>query len=132
MVLFFLATVTLRGADLPTITVEHLYYLQARADRVRRFKPDEMIDYCVAQKVGGTGFEYADSQLFTVRVEIAKLVQLGNVEDADPRLVALRKSSDLYTGLLHEEAAKVQDGMIREGQIATDALQAIAKAQSGR
>ena len=124
------AVVTLHGADLPTITVEHLYYLQARADRVRRFKPDEMIEYCVAQKVGGTEFDYANSQLFTVRVELAKLAQSDNVSDTDPRLLALRKSSDLYTSLLHEEATKVQNGMIREGQIATDTLTAIAHAQS--
>ena len=121
----------LHGADLPTVTVEPLYHLQARADRVRRYKPDEMVEYRVARKVGGTGFEYANSQLFTVRVEVAKPAGPENVAGTDPRLVSRRRNSDLYTALPHEEAAKVQNGMIREGQIAADAPAAIAHAQSG-
>jgi hypothetical protein len=70
---------TLHAADLPTVTVEHLYYLQARAERVRKFKPDEMIDYCIAQKIGGTAFENLYAQLFTLRIDLTKLLRVEEV-----------------------------------------------------
>ena len=127
-----LLAATLPAADLPTVSVEHLYYLQARADRTRKFKPDEMIEYCISQKIGGTAFEYLDSQLFTLRIELAKLLEIEEAKDTDPRVISLTKTVEVYTKLLREEAARVQNGIVREGQVATDALQAIAKAQNAR
>lgn len=121
----------LYAVDLPTVTVEHLYYLQTRAEHVRKFKPDEMIDYCVAQKIGGAGFEYLYSQLFNVRIELAKLIVIGEAESTDPRVVSLNKTRDAYSLLLQEEAQRVQYGIVLEGQIASDTLQTITRAQSG-
>ncbi len=130
--LFVLAATALRAADLPTLTLEHLYYLQARAERVRKFKPDEMIEYCLAQKIGGNSFDNLNAQLLTLRVELARLVQIEQPPDTDPRVAALRKQSDVLVSLLREEAQKVQNGVVREGQIAADTLQTIARAQSSR
>ena len=122
----------LNAADLPTVTVEHLYYLQARAERVRKFKPDEMIEYCIAQKIGGTSFENLYSQLFTMRIDLLKLLRIEEVLPTDPRVVTLKKTSEAYTPLLREEAQKVQNGIVHEGQVATDTLTAIARAQNQR
>ena len=123
---------TLHAADLPTVTVEHLYYLQARAERVRKFKPDEMIDYCIAQKIGGPAFESLYAQLFTMRIDLTKLLKVEEVQPTDPRVVTLNKTHDAYTTLLREEARKVQNGIIHEGQVATDTMTAIARAQNPR
>ncbi len=132
LAIFLLSAISLRAADLPTVSVEHLYYLQARAERVRRIKPDEMVAYCVAQKLGGTGFDYLYSQLFSVRLELAKLVVIGGVDSTDSRVVTLSKTSEAYSKLLEEEAQRVQYGLILEGQVATDALQAIGRTQNQR
>ena len=121
----------LQGADLPTVTVEHLYYLQARAERVRKFKPDEMIEYCVAQKIGGTAFENLYSQLFTMRIDLARLLKVEEVLLTDPRVLTINKTHEAYISLLREEAQKVQNGIVREGQVASDTLTSIARAQSG-
>jgi len=40
------------AADLPTVSVEHLYYLVSRGERVGKLRADEMVDYCIA--VDGT------------------------------------------------------------------------------
>ena len=131
LVALFIA-VTIHAADLPSITTEHLYYLEARAERVRRFKPDEMIEYCIAQKIGGTAFENLYSQLFTMRIDLTKLLKVEEVLTTDPRVVTLTKTREAYTALLREEAQRVQNGIIREGQVATDTLAAIARAQNQR
>jgi hypothetical protein len=125
-------TATLRAADLPTVTVEHLYYLQARAERVRKFKPDEMIDYCIAQKIGGNAFENLYAQLFTLRIDLTKLLRVEEVLSTDPRVVILNKTHDAYLTLLREEAQKVQSGIVHEGQVATDTMTAIARSQNPR
>lgn len=125
-----LLAVPLPGADLPTTTLEHLYYLQARAERVRKYKPDEMIDYCIAQKIGGNSFDNLNAQLLPLRVALARLLQIEQQQDSDPRVEALRKQIEMLAGLLREEARKVQNGVVQEGQIAADTLQAIARAQN--
>jgi hypothetical protein len=122
--------VTLHAADLPTITVEHLYYLQARAERVRKFRPDEMIEYCIAQKIGGSTFESLYLQIFSIRVDLMKLLKVEELQPTDVRVTALNKTHEAYTTLLREEAQRVQNGILREGQVATDALTAIGRAQN--
>ena len=120
------------AADLPTVTIEHLYYLHARAERVRVLKPDEMIDYCLAQKIGGRAFEDLYAQLFTMRIELTKLLRVEEVSPQDPRVLTLNKTHEEYSKLLREEAKKVQNGVVREGQVAADAMEAIANAQNRR
>ena len=119
----------LPAADLPTVTIEHLYYLQARAERVQKLKPSEMIEYCIAQKIGGTAFENLYAQLFTMRIDLTRLLKVEEVLLTDPRVVTLNKTHDAYTALLREEAQKVQSGIVHEGRVATDALTVIARAQ---
>src|SRR5688572_13969880 len=94
-----LFSVTLRAADLPTVTVEHLYYLQARGERIQKVKADEMIEYCIAQKIGGSAFEGLYSQLFMMRIELTKLLRVEEVQQNDPRVVALNKTRDAYNSL---------------------------------
>lgn len=130
-VLVLLSTM-LRAADLPTVTIEHLYYLQTRADHVRKFKPDEMIEYCIAQKIGGASFDSLNSQLLVLRTDLAKLLEVEQQQDTEPRVEALKKRIEMYANLLRGEAQKVQNGVLREGQIAADTLQAIARAQNPR
>ena len=130
LLLGLLFSAAVNAADLPTITVEHLYYLQARAAQVRKLKSDEVIEYCVAQKIGGSAFENLYSQLFTLRIDLARLLKVEEVLSTDPRVVTLNRTHDAYTALLREEAQKVQNGIIREGQIATDTLTTIARSQN--
>ena len=127
-----LLATALNAADLPTVTVEHLYYLQARAERIRRLKPEEMIEYCIAQKIGGSAFENLYSQLFNMRIDLTKLLKVEEVLLTDPRVVTLNKTSDAYSTLFRDEARKVQNGIVHEGQVATDTLTAIARAQNPR
>ena len=129
ILLLLLAVPALRAADLPTVTIEHLYYLQARAERVRKFKPDEMVEYCLAQKLGGASFDAFCSQVVPLRTELARLLEIEQQQDTEPRVAELKKRIDLYTNLLREEAQKVRGGMLNEGLIAADTLQAIARAQ---
>ena len=37
---------TARSADLPTTSMDHLYYLRTSSQHLRRITPDEMIEYC--------------------------------------------------------------------------------------
>jgi len=120
----------LNAADLPTISVDHLYYLQARAERVRMFKPQDLIDYCIVQKIGGPAFESLYSQIFTMRIELTKLVKVDGVRSDDPRLVTLHTTIEEYSKLLCQEAEAIQNGIVHEGQVASDALTAIARVQN--
>ena len=118
------------AADLPTVTIDHLYYLFTRGEIVRRLDADEMIDYCVAQKIGGRAFEDLYAQVFAMKIGIMKLRKLEKVNDNDPRLVALLESHAEHSKLLEEEAKRVQKGLEREGRIANDTLVSIAKVQA--
>jgi hypothetical protein len=128
LALFSLATI--QAADLPTVSVEHLYYLQARAERIGKLNADGMIEYCIAQKIGGSSFENLYSQLFTMRIEVTKLLKIDGVESNDPRVLLLNKTHEEYTKLLRDEAKRIQNGIETEGRVASDALHAIARAQS--
>ena len=119
----------LHAADLPTVTIEHLYYLQTRADRVRNFKPDDMIDYCVAMKLGTSAFENLYSHVQTMRIDLTKLLKIEEISEADSRVKFLQKTIYEYNKLLQDEAKRIQNGLVREGQVATDALTVIARAQ---
>jgi hypothetical protein len=118
-----------RAADLPTVSIEHLYYLQARAERTGKLSADEMVEYCLAQKIGGSSFENLYSQLFTMRIEVTKLLKIDGVETNDPRVLLLNKTHEEYTKLLRDEAKRVQNGIETEGRVAADALHTIARAQ---
>ena len=122
----------LNAADLPTVTVEHLYYLQARSARVHKFKAEDMIDYCIVQKLGGNAFESLYFQLFTNRVDLAKLLKVERVEPQDPRVIELNKTYEALFKLLSDEAGRIRSGIVNEGQIASDALQTIALSQQPR
>jgi hypothetical protein len=124
-----LLTAITQAADLPTVSIEHLYYLKARAERIRKFNPNDMIEYCIAQKIGGSSFENLYSQLFTMRIEVTKLIKIDGVDSNDPRVVLLNKTHEEYTKLLRDEARRIQNGIEGEGQVASDALDAIARAQ---
>jgi hypothetical protein len=118
------------AGDLPTITVEHLYYLRSRGERINALRPDEMIDYCLAQKLGGHTFEDFYGQLFQMRVELTKLMRIEGLQDSDDKVLKLRRTYDEYLKLLREEAQKVQHGIAREGLVADDTLQVIARVQN--
>jgi hypothetical protein len=121
-----------QSADLPTTSIEHLYYLRARGEHIRRLTTDDMIEYCITQKIGGRAFDDLYSQLASMRIDLAKLQRIENLADEDPRVKTLRKTYTAYSGLLADEAQKIQRGLVREGQIAVDTLDAIARAQQGR
>lgn len=120
------------AADLPTVTVEHLYYLQARAERLNRFKPDQMVEYCIAQKLGGAAFESVYAQLFAMRLELVKLIEVDRINENDPRVITLNQTVQGYRKLLYEEVEKVQSGILAEGRVASDALSSIAAAQNAQ
>lgn len=130
--LMFLAAAGAFAADLPTVSVEHLYYLQARAEKARKATTDEMIDYCLAHKIGGPGFESLYAQISALRLDLAKLVQIQKLTDADAHVISLRKLIEVHLALLREEAQKIQNGLMQEGQVANEALAAIARAQEPR
>jgi hypothetical protein len=119
-------------ADLPTISVEHLYYLRARADHLRKLSGDDMIEYCIAQKLGGRAFEDLYSQLFSMRIDLTKLQRVEGLSDEDSRVKTLKKTYAAYSSLLSDEAQRVQRGLVREGQIAGETLEFIGRAQQGR
>jgi hypothetical protein len=118
-----------KSADLPTVSVEHLYYLRVRGDHLRRLSTDDIIDYCLAQKLGGRAFEDLYSQLSTMRIELTKLQRVEGLSDEDSRVKTLKKTYAAYYGLLSDEALKVQKGLMREGQIASETLESIGRAQ---
>lgn len=118
------------AADLPTVTIDHLYYLFTRGEVVRRLDEEEMIDYCVAQKIGGRAFEDLYAQVFGMKVGIMKLRKLEKVNEKDSRLIALLESHAEHQKLLEEEARRVQKGIEREGRVANDTLVSIAKVQA--
>lgn len=118
-----------KSADLPTVSVEHLYYLRVRGEHLRRLSTDDIIDYCLAQKLGGRAFEDLYSQLSTMRIELTKLQRVEGLSDEDSRVKTLKKTYAAYYGLLSDEALKVQKGLMREGQIASETLESIGRAQ---
>ena len=120
------------AADLPTVSVEHLYYLVSRGERVGKLRVDEMVDYCIALKLGGSAFENLYTQIFSMRVDLARMLKVEEILPTDSRVVALNKTIDAYMVLLREEAQKVQKGIVQEGHVATETLTAIARAQNQR
>jgi GMP synthase PP-ATPase subunit len=128
----FIACALAASADLPTTSVEHLYYLRVRGEHIRRLSADDMIEYCVTQKIGGRAFDDLYSQLASMRIELAKLQRVEGLSDEDSRVKTLKKTYAAYYGVLSDEAQKIQRGMLREGQIAADTLELIGRTQQGR
>jgi hypothetical protein len=120
------------AADLPTVSVEHLYYLAARGDRIGKLRADEMVEYCLALKLGGPGFENLYAQLFSMRLDVTKLTKVEEILPSDPRVTTLNKTVEAYGALLREEAQKVQRGIVQEGHVANETLNAIVRAQNQR
>ena len=120
------------SADLPTISANHLYYLRVRGEHIRKLSADDMIDYCIAQKLGGRAFEDLYSQLFLMRIDLTKLQRVEGVSDDDSRVKTLKKTYAAEYGLLSDEAERVQRGIVREGVIAAETLELIGRAQQGR
>ena len=67
-----------------------------------------------------------------MRIDLTKLVKVEEVLPSDPRVMTLNKTLDAYAVLLREEAQKVQKGIIQEGHVANETLNAIARAQNQR
>jgi hypothetical protein len=137
MVLLFglaiaLGNALVQSADLPTISAEHLYYLRARGEHLRRFSADDMIEYCVANKIGGRVFDDLYSQLGSMRIDLAKLQRVEGLSDEDARVKALKKTYAAYYALLSDEAQKVQRGLLQEDLIAAETLDLLGRAQQGR
>jgi hypothetical protein len=117
------------AADLPTVSMEHLYFLQARGRALSELKSEPLINYLLALKLGGQTFQNANAQVEWIRVELARLVKIDMVPVTDPYIRWLTKALDVYSGLLREEAERVRDGIVREGMIATQTLETISRAQ---
>jgi hypothetical protein len=90
------------------------------------------VEYCVAQKIGGRAFDDLYVQLFLMRVELLKLQKIEGASEENPRVKTLKKTLSVQTELLEEEARHVQSGLIREGHIAYDTLEAMGRAQQSR
>ena len=120
------------AADLPQIGIEHLYYLRARGDYLRRLSAAEMVEYCVAQEIGGRAFDDLYVQLFLMRVELSKLQKIEGASEENPPVKTLKKTLSVQTELLEDEARNVQRGLIREGHIAFETLEAMGRAQQSR
>ena len=118
------------AADLPAVTVEHLYYLRSRGLRLQEYKADEVIDYCLALKIGGPAFDAVYAQVLWMRAELVKTTKVDMLPASDPYVRWLNKSLEAYMGLLREEAARVQSGLVKEGTVAFDTLETISRAQS--
>ena len=118
-----------RAADLPSVTVEHLYYLRARALRLQEFKPDEMIDYCLGLKIGGPAFDSVYAQVLWLRTELVKVTKVDILPASDPYVRWLNRALEAHIGVLREQAMHVQSGLLKEGSVAFDTLDAISKAQ---
>jgi hypothetical protein len=123
------ASIKTQAADLPSISVEYLYYLRTRSQYLQKLHHEELIDYCLAQKLKGPAFEVLYSQLSTTRAEIVKLQIIDGITAEDARMKLLKKTYDAYLSLVREESQRIRNGLIHEGQIASDALDAIAKDQ---
>jgi hypothetical protein len=117
------------GADLPTVSIDHLYYLQSRGAHLQNLKPDEWVDYCISHKLGGPSFESLYAQVVWVRVESTRLLKVESVPITDPYIRWLQRALEAYTGLLREEAQRIRNGLIREGTIATETLEVLTKLQ---
>jgi hypothetical protein len=111
----------------PTVSVDHMYYLQARADYVERLNQPQMMSYCVSQKIGGKAFEDLYGQVLALRVEVAKMIKVDQISYKDPKVEKLNLTITTYTDLLYEEAQKAQQGIIIEGKVASQALSHITK-----
>ena len=120
------------SADLPTVTIDHLYYLRTRGEQVRKLSADDMIDYCIVQKIGGRAFEDLYSKLFQVRIDVTRLQRIDGLSDDDSRVKTLKKTYSVEYTLLSDEAVRIQKGIIREGVIAAETLEAMGRAQQGR
>ena len=120
------------SADLPRIGIEHLYYLKSRGDYVRRLSGEEMVEYCVAHKIGGRAFDDLYVQLFLMRVELSKLQRIEGLSDDDSRVRTLKKTLSVQSELVADEARTVQRGFVREGHIAAETLEVMGRAQQGR
>jgi len=131
-ILSLAACVLAESADLTTTSIEHLYYLRARGEHLRRLTADDMIEYCVAQKIGGRAFDDLYSQLASMRIDLAKLQRIDGLSDEDARVKTLKKTYAVYSGLLADEAQRIQRGLVREGQIAVETLESIGRAQQGK
>jgi hypothetical protein len=88
-----------------------------------------MIDYCIAQKIGGHAFDDLYSQLFTMRIDLTKLQRVEGLSDEDSRVKALKKTYAAEYGLLSEEAQRVQRGIMQEGIIAIQVLESLSRSQ---
>ena len=117
------------AVDLPSVTVEHLYYLRARAQRLLEFKPDEMVDYCLGLKIGGPAFDSVYAQVLWLRTELVKVTKVDILPASDPYVRWLNRALEAHVGVLREEAMHVQSGLLKEGSVAFDTLDAISKAQ---
>ena len=126
------ATPPLAAADLPTVSIEHMYYLQARATALKELKPEEMVNYCLAQKLGGPAFDSLNAQVQWLRIELAKLLKVDLLTPTDPYIRWLNKAIDTYGVLLREEAQRIREGLLQEGAIASEALEAISRAQNAQ
>ena len=132
VILNLLACTQTKSADLPTTSIEHLYYLRARGEHVHRLSTDDMVEYCVTQKIGGRAFDDLYVQLASMRIELTRLQRVEAISDEDPRVKTLKKTYAAYDVLLSDEAEKIQKGLVLEGQIASQTLDSIARAQQGR
>jgi hypothetical protein len=119
-----------KASDLPAVTVEHLYYLRSRGLRLQEYKADDVIDYCLALKIGGPAFDTVYAQVLWMRTELVKTTKVDMLPASDPYVRWLNKSLEAFVVLLREEAARVQSGLIKEGTVAFDTLEAISRAQS--
>lgn len=119
-----------RASDLPAVTVEHLYYLRSRGLRLQEFKADEVVDYCLAMKIGGPAFDTVYAQVLWMRTELVKTTKVDMIPASDPYVRWLNKSLEAYVAFLREEAMRVQSGLVKEGTVAFDTLEAISRAQN--
>jgi hypothetical protein len=98
--------------------------------RVQEYKAEEVIDYCLALKIGGPAFDTVYAQVLWMRTELVKTMKVDMLPASDSYVRWLNKSLEAYVGLLREEAMRVQSGLIKEGTVAFDTLEAISRAQS--
>ena len=84
----------------------------------------------LTRRSAAASFDYLYSQLFNARIELNKLVYIQDRDGADPRVAELNKTIEADSKLLQEESEKIRSGLLLEEQVATDALQAIANANS--